>query len=284
MTYARIYNKIIHSLQTSDNKIIPWLETTHDAITANSAIISANDTIPAKLRLAKIRSGTDYTVYETTMDETYGKQPERFEELFKQHVAKYNNISGSIIHFPSGKKDVYRSAMLAYSPETLKELIQERGVKSIFHLSNKPTVDQKAWTEKEKQEFIKLGGKPANYFHIKDFDYVFNDDDELINGQNKVTEIINQIEQCEGNVLIHCLGGEHKTELIFEIMQKCYNHVDMDNITVRYKAHTAWSPNPNIKNGYKQNNLDFIRSFPCELLDKPISRRFPAEVNKSVQL
>lgn len=235
-------------------------------------IMHANETIPPNLRLPPIRSGKDYTVYETEMDAVYGKDQEQFEGLFKRHVAQYNNISGSKIHFPSGSKDVYRSAMLAFSPETLKELIKERGVKTIIHLSNKKTVNQKLWTQIEKEHFTSLGGKIDNYVHILDFDYLFNDEDELFQGQKKVAEIIHLIEQSEGNVLIHCLGGEHKTELIFETMQKVYNHLSMENITSRYKCHTAWSPDPKIKSGYKQNNLDFIRDFPDDLLvqERPV--------------
>jgi hypothetical protein len=228
-----------------------------------------NETIPPEFRLPRVLSGKDYTLYDPKMDAVYGKEPLVFEELFKQHVADYNNISGSIIHFPSGNKHVYRSAMLAYSPETLKELMQERGVTTIFHLSNKKTVNQKAWTDKEKEYFFSQGGKPENYIHILDFDYVFNDEDELFGGQKKVAEIIRQIEKSEGNVLIHCLGGEHKTELIFEIMQKHYNHVPMDNIITRYKCHTAWSADHKLKSGYKQNNVDFIQDYPSELLNKP---------------
>ena len=231
------------------------------------ALANCNCTIPEGLRLPKIRSGTDYTIYETRMDAVYGKDQKRFEELFKEHVANYNNISGSIIHFPNGDKHVYRSAMLAYSPETIKELMEERGVKTIIHLSNKKTVDQKAWTAQEKEIFFKLGGKQKNYIHILDFDYIFNDNDELAGGQKKVAEIIRKIEQAEGNVVIHCLGGEHKTELIFEVMQKCYNGVGIENITERYKCHTAFSNDPKKKTGYKQNNVDFIRDYPCQLLN-----------------
>src|ERR1700730_12131262 len=37
----------------------------------NTACRGCNDTIPAALRLPKIHSGKDYTVYETKMDEPY---------------------------------------------------------------------------------------------------------------------------------------------------------------------------------------------------------------------
>lgn len=229
----------------------------------------ANETIPPELRLPAIHSGTDYTEYETAMDDAYVEDHDLFESLFKAHVAKFNNISGSIIHFPTGDKHVYRSAMLAYSPDTIKELVEERGVKTIIHLSNKDTVNQAEWTRKEQHHFFKLGGQPENYIHILDFDYVFNDEDELHEGQFKVAEIINLIEKSEGNVLIHCLGGEHKTEIIFEIMQKVYNHLGMANIEERYKVHTAWSPDPNKKSGYKQNNIEFIRDYPESILVSP---------------
>lgn len=237
-----------------------------DTLALKGTPTCCNETIPDGLRLPKLRSGKDYTIYDTKMDDSYGKQPELFEQQFREHVAEYNNISGSIIHFSSGPKHVYRSAMLAFSPETIRELMEERGVKTIIHLSNKKTVDQKTWTQKEKEHFFKFGGSPKNYLHVLDFDYVFNDEDELSGGQQKVAEIVERIEKSEGNVVIHCLGGEHKTELIFEILQKCHNKVNQENIENRYRCHTAYSGDPHKKSGYKQNNVDFIRDYPCELL------------------
>jgi len=225
-----------------------------------------NDTIPEELRLPKVRSGVDYTIYETVMDDAFVNDRKLFEELFAEHVQKFNNISGSVIHFPKGEKHVYRSAMLAYSPDTIKELMKERGVSSIFHLSNTDIVDQVAWTEKEKSLFREFGGVDENYHHIMGFSYknAFEDSEELLKVRKKVADIIHLIEGKPGNVLIHCLGGEHKTGLIFEIMQKCYNFVPMDNIIERYKCHTAYDVvNPT---GYKQANVDFIASYPCEML------------------
>jgi len=232
----------------------------------NPSFANCNSTIPDHLRLPKISSGKDYTVYQEKVENAYYNDPKLFEELFKLQVAEYNNISGSVIHFPSGPKHVYRSAMLAYSPDTIAELMQERDVKAIFHLSNKKTVDQKAWTSAEKEIFESLGGRLENYIHVLDFDYAFKTAEDVKNGQRKVAEIIFQIGNTEGNIAIHCLGGEHKTELIFEVMQKCYNKVGMDNIIERYKCHTAWSDLPNALHGYKAENVDFIRDFPCELL------------------
>lgn len=286
MSSARLYKRLgiaagsiamsVGAWQSRKGHSLPESGASHQGISLFSDTSiqcqGCNDTIPESLRLPKIHSGKDYTVYEDKMDAVYGKQPEVFEDLFKKHVAEYNNISGSVIHFPSGDKHVYRSAMLAFSPDTLQELVTERNVKTIIHLSNKKTVNQALWTHKEKAIFIQLGGKLQNYIHIKDFDYIFNDDDELTSGKEKVAEIIHLIEKCEGNVLIHCLGGEHKTGLIFEIMQKCYNRVGMENITERYKCHTAWSADPAIKSGYKQNNIDFIRSYPCKLLQANIEK------------
>lgn len=286
MTYSRFY-KVLGSLAgtamavrysngQSSEKLSPHASVRQLSSTPKrKPICGCNDTIPDSLRLPKIRSGTDYTEYETKMDDAYGKNLALFEELFKEHVAKYNNISGSKIKFPSGQKEVYRSAMLAYSPDTLKELVQERNVRTIIHLSNKPTVDQQAWTQREKLIFQELGGKLENYIHVLDFDYIFNDDDELQGGQKKVVDIIHLIEKSEGNVLIHCLGGEHKTEIVFEIMQKNYNHVDMENIRTRYKCHTAWSADPSVKSGYKQNNVDFIESFPEALLNETADNATP---------
>ena len=81
----------------------------------------------------------------------------------------------------------------------------------------------------------------------------------------KIASIIRLVASSDGAVLIHCLGGEHRTSLVFEVMQKCVNKIGISNIIQRYKCHTGWTKVN--KWGFRQQDVDFIQSFPCGLID-----------------
>jgi hypothetical protein len=230
------------------------------------AVCDCQSTLPYALRLEKLCHGTSYTQYEKEIGEAFHKDKALFEQLFKLHIAKYSNISGSIINFKNSSKEVYRSAILSENLALLSELVKKRGVTSIVVLTNSKIFNIIPLINKERDFFTVLGGKQFN--HILDFhcDFDFNNKDEVTLAEGKVTKIINLIANTDGNVLIHCLGGEHKTELVFEVMQKCLNKVDTDNIVQRYKCHTGWV---NIANpgGFRENNVNFILDFPCALIN-----------------
>ena len=65
----------------------------------------------------------------------------------------------------------------------------------------------------------------------------------------------------EGNVLIHCMGGEHNTGVIFAILRKLYQQVDLDVIIQEYKCHCGWVSDDTL-NGVYQVNIDIIKEFP----------------------
>lgn len=229
------------------------------------AACDCGPTIPKESRLKKLDYGIGYTKFEKEIGEAFHKDKFLFEQLFKLHVAKFSNISGSVIKFKKSQKDIYRSAILSENIALLSELVKTRGVKSIVVLTNSKIFDIVPWIDKERAAFSALGG--AKFIHILDFDcdFDFTNKVEVRRARTKVASIIKLIASTEGNVLIHCLGGEHRTELIFEIMQKCINKLDMNNIIQRYKCHTGWENSIN-KGNFRQNNIDFIRDFPCALI------------------
>ena len=229
------------------------------------ALCDGSATIPKDLKLKKLHFGTGYTQYEKEIGEAFHKDKVLFEQLFKLHIAKYSNTSGSIVNFKNSPKEVYRSAILSENLALLSELVKERNVKSIVVLTNSKIFNIAPLINKEREFFMVLGGKQFN--HILDFDCDFdhNNSNEVQKAQVKVAAIIKLIAASQDNILIHCLGGEHRSEVVFEIMQRCINKLDMDNITQRYKCHTGWESKTAIGN-YRQENLDFIRDFPCELL------------------
>ena len=47
----------------------------------------------------------------------------------------------------------------------------------------------------------------------------------------------------------------------------CINKLDMGNITQRYKCHTGWENRIN-KGNFRQNNIYYIREFPCALINE----------------
>lgn len=216
-------------------------------------------TIPKELRLEKLHFGTAYTQYEDVFIGVPKNDP-LFEQLFKLHVAKFNNISGSIVKFKNTKKEVYRSAILSENIALLSELVKKRNVKTIVVLTSSNIFNITPWLDKERSIFAALGG--AQFLHILDFD----SNSEVSQNNTTIASIIKLIANANGNVLIHCLGGEHKTELVFEAMQKCLNKVDTDNIIQRYKCHTGWVDSTNT-GGFRENNVNFILDFPCVLIN-----------------
>tara|TARA_B110000503_G_C7169209_1_gene423458 strand:- start:4633 stop:5361 length:729 start_codon:yes stop_codon:yes gene_type:complete len=229
------------------------------------AIEDCGSNIPKNIRLEQLSNGTGYTEYEKEIGEAFHKDKVLFEKLFKIHVAKYSNISGSIVNFKDSPKKIYRSAILSENLALLSILVKEKNVKSIVVLTNSKIFDIAPMINKEREFFSVLGGKQFN--HVLNFhcDFDFNDKKEVKEVQGKIVSIIKLIQNSEGNVLIHCLGGEHRSEVVFEIMQRCFNKLDMDNITQRYKCHTGWKSESLIGN-FRKENLEFIRDFPCDLL------------------
>jgi len=229
------------------------------------AFSNCGSTIPNNLRLEELHYGTGYTQYEKEIGEAFHKDKVLFEQLFKLHVAKYSNISGSIVNFKDSPKKIYRSAILSENLALLSELVKKKDVKSIVVLTNSKIFDITPLINKEQEFFSVLGGKQFNHILNFDCDFDFKDSNEVQKAQIKVTSIIKLIANTEGNVLIHCLGGEHRSEVVFEVMQRCLNKLDMDNIIGRYKCHTGWENESSIGN-FRQENIDFIWDFPCELL------------------
>lgn len=230
------------------------------------AICDCGSNIPDELRLSIPKYGIGYTKYEKELGEAFRKDKGLFEQLFRLHVAKFSNISGSVINFKVGKKNVYRSAILSENIALLSELVKQMGVSSIVALTNTKIFNISPWIDKEKLTFSTLGG--AQFIQIMDFDcdFDFNNKVEVQKAQAKVASIIKLIASLDDSILIHCLGGEHRTEVVFEVMQRCINKLDIYNITQRYKCHTGWESEENIGN-YRQSNVDFIRSFPCETVE-----------------
>ena len=75
-------------------------------------------------------------------------------------------------------------------------------------------------------------------------------------------------ERPQGNILLHCGGGMHRTGMVVGVIQRCLNGVAPEIVESQYRHHTAWQ-SPERPGGFEQENLDFIQAFDCSLLNTP---------------
>ena len=195
------------------------------------------------------------------------KDKERTKLIFEILNARSNNVGVARVNFPSGSKNVYRSAILMTSIPCLYDLIKKCGIKHIIDISSPLSYNTKPWIDKEKQYFYHLVTTPENsqYIQIDDLNYKYTNNIGKKSAFKKVAEIVRQIESLEGSVLIHCLGGEHKTGIVFGVMQKCFNNASLNKVVQEYKKHAAWM-SKDVPGGFKQENIDFIKDYPCEMI------------------
>lgn len=207
----------------------------------------------------------DYKLDQAFKDHNQELAETRFEILNALH----NNANGSLFYFQKGPKKVYRTAMLMGNIGCLDELINVHGVRHIIDIANPISYDTEPWTKREKKYFFELAPslETSQYIEIPDLYYKYKNEKEKEFAYQRVVEIIYKIEDLDGPVLLHCLGGEQKTGVIYGIMQKCINKVPMSEIIEEYKCHTAWQSPQNL-GGYRQWNVDFIKNFPCEYLTR----------------
>ena len=72
----------------------------------------------------------------------------------------------------------------------------------------------------------------------------------------------------QGNLYLHCVGGMHRTGIVFGILQRCINGSTMDEVEEIYRKHTAYVSESDPR-GYEPLNLRFIAAFDCSLLKRP---------------
>ncbi|MBF0301075.1 MAG: tyrosine-protein phosphatase [Oligoflexia bacterium] len=177
-----------------------------------------------------------------------------------EQVLKQNNMGASIVKFASGNKTVYRSSFLSGSESCISDLVKDGGVKTIVNLYGGEIENQNALAIKERGLLQKSGGDL--YVNILNYDYKFskNPKETIF---KKIKIIIKQIEMSEGNVLIHCYGGVHRTGIVYGVIQKCINKLPIETVIQEYKCHTAYENSEKV-GGYESENEVVIREFPCD--------------------
>ncbi|MDC0534386.1 hypothetical protein OAO18_01090 [Francisellaceae bacterium] len=194
----------------------------------------------------------------------YGTDREAFLKLLAETVKKNNNIGSMIIPFNNGKKTIYRSSLLYNSQQCLKALTKDKNVQTLINLYNGDFVNQEQATYGEENEFAQDGG--WTYIKMLDFNDRYKNEVEFERLQKQVTSIAYMTAYAQGNVLLHCYGGIHRTGIVFGVLQKCIQKVPMAEVINTYKKHADWhsKEDPGV---YYQINVDFIEKYDCHLLD-----------------
>lgn len=184
--------------------------------------------------------------------------------------AEHNNLGVNIFHFPNKDLIVYRSSILTGNIRCLKELIEISGVRYIIYLKNDSTDHHFNFIEpehiREKRYFDQLVlDKENNQYIIIDFvNRKIKSIEEKQEMIKRVSEIIHLIYGLDAPILIHCLGGEHKTGIIYGIMQKCINKMPIDQVIHEYELRTGKMKK--ISGGSRKEDVDFIKEFPCDMI------------------
>jgi len=176
-----------------------------------------------------------------------------FVKTFTKLLSTYSNVGYEYINFPNGGKIVFRSATFGPNPDGLKSLVKNAHITTIINLfSAKWVYNLDELNLKEKNAFMSVGGQ--NYIqilHFSDNPAKYPNREVFL---NKISQIIKYIQYSDGNVLIHCLGGEHRTGIIFGILLRCFNDLSMEKVIDNYKLHVS-------KGLFKEQNIETIKRF-----------------------
>jgi hypothetical protein len=217
------------------------------------------------LKVLKLPTCSDEYAWNYGLDELRKKDQNAFDTKIMNFVLRYNNMGGTIVKFPSGNKTVYRASFLSGNETCISNLVNKGNVKTIVNLYGGKLATQNELAIKEKTLFQQHGGQL--YINILNYNHEIGENNDKQAIFKKVKSIIKQIEKSEGNVLIHCYGGVHRTGIIYGVMQKCLNKLPIDKVIEEYKCHTGYE-SPKLPGGYKAENITIIEEFPCETLEQ----------------
>ena len=81
-------------------------------------------------------------------------------------------------------------------------------------------------------------------------------------------QIVEILRSCaNGNVLVHCAGGMHRTGMLVGIIRRYINKDPIELVVEDYKRHVAFESSER-PGGYEESNVRFIRNFDLDILDQ----------------
>ncbi|CDZ75913.1 Protein tyrosine/serine phosphatase [Legionella massiliensis] len=177
------------------------------------------------------------------------------------------NLGATVLNLPGNKhKIVYRSANLAGAPLCMKSLVEQRQVHTIVNLYSGKRGYNRELVALEKAVFNDVGGK--EYIQIQDFFTTHVEPSQIPALNKQIAQIAKTIANSEGNVLVHCLVGEHDTGVIFGVLQKCYNKLPIKQVINEMGCHLTQDISPAYQRAAFNSVAKLIKEFPCELINE----------------
>jgi hypothetical protein len=228
-----------------------------------TASFACSSRAPETVRAGRVEGCDDSACWDYELAESRGADPALFEKKIVSELTEHQNMGGAMFRFPSGaEKTVYRGSFLTANLACLDALVKERNVRSVVNLYRGELQSHIELAEQEARAFESFGGR--SYLQILNYDYRLDHQTEQ-DLFGRVAEIVRLVEAAPGNVMIHCFGGMHRTGVLFGVMQKCLNHVPIDQVLDEYRCHTDWQA-ADRAGGAKAENEKVLRDFPCGLL------------------
>jgi protein-tyrosine phosphatase len=207
---------------------------------------------------------SDRVVWNPELDAIRKADPAKFDQMVAEQVTRDTNFGSAVVQTgEKSEKELYRSSFTNKSPACLENLVKKRKVTTIINLYSGEIPNNIQMTQEESSLFQKFGGK--QYLRILNYDYRMPDSSAQNAIYEKAREVITLVRHAPDNVLMHCYGGQHRTGIIFGIIQKCLNHAPIEDVIAEYRCHTAYE-NEKKPGGSKAENEKAIREFPCESL------------------
>lgn len=182
-----------------------------------------------------------------------------FQRELTEFVTRYNNLGGARFRLPTGEKVVYRSSILTRNPACLAHLVRNASVTSLVNLYSGTLIQERELAFEEEALFERFGGR--SYVHILGFSDAPKPDYDLNAIHRDLAGIVRLIGALPGNILIHCVGGIHRTGVVFGVLQKCFNGVTPERIIADYTSHAGGIVVGNPE--YRPANVEIIRGFDC---------------------
>jgi protein tyrosine/serine phosphatase len=157
---------------------------------------------------------------------------------------------------------VFRSSILARNPACLEQLVKTRGVRTIVNLYSGDLIAEGPLAAEEADAFTRVGGH--SYIRILGLSDYPTPTESIADIQARIASAIELIRAAPGNVLVHCVGGIHRTGEVYGILQKCFNRLPMEAIQRDYVHHAGGAIEGNPE--YRAVDVDIIRSFDCRRL------------------
>lgn len=231
--------------------------------TGTAVSFACSNLAPERVRAPSVQGCDDSVHWDYAVAESRASDPALFEKTIVAELTKHQNMGGARFRFPSGiEKTVYRGSFLTANLACLDGLVKERNVRSVVNLYRGGLQSHIKLAEEEAKAFESFGGRA--YIQVLNYDYSLEDQTKESLFQ-RVAEIVRLVETAPGDVMIHCFGGMHRTGVLFGVMQKCLNHVPIEQVLAEYRCHTDWNSSER-PGGAREENETALREFPCEFL------------------